>query len=88
MRLICWFWVVDDVDLLSYNNMNMPLVHNTISNLQLLFDECELGLWISRGALSAAKSHQTAIDFQWTKDEWVYKSITQLPAVLTMQHLY
>jgi len=81
------FGFVDNVDLHLKNNMTMPLVHNTINILQLLLDEWELDLWISRGTLSAAKSHWTAIDFKWIKEKWVYKSITLLLAVLTMQDM-
>jgi len=73
------------VDLLSVSNQKDTSLESTLGNLQLLLNKWEAGLRISGGALSASKSHWTAIDFQWVKSWWVYKNIDQLPAQLFMQ---
>lgn len=79
------FGFVDDVDLVATTNTKQLNSNDTISLLQQTVDLWELGLRTSGGALSAAKSRWTLIDFKWDNGSWAYKSSKEQPATLTMQ---
>ncbi len=79
------FGFVDDVDLITADNMTSIPHTEILSQMQTNLDLWEQGLRTSGGALSADKSQWTFIDFSWKNGYWVYMPQSQLPGQLLMQ---
>jgi len=78
------FGFVDDVDLITTDNVVSQTPACILCQLQQTLDLWEMGLRTSGGALSAKKSQWTFIDFAWKKGKWVYKPTIELPGTLFM----
>jgi len=75
---------MDDVDLLMADNTQSWDAQLTTESMQLCLDRWEYGLRASGGALSAAKSWWTLIDFDWEGTKWCYSTENMKPANLYM----
>ena len=76
---------VDDVDLVAATNVETLTGNQITGRLQATVNQWESRLCISGGALSAAKSRWTLVDFKWKNGKATYKAIQESPATLTIQ---
>jgi len=81
------FGFVDDVNLVIADNQKQSTSLDVTHSLQKTLDLWETGLQTSRGALSAAKSHWTLIDFGWKNGVWSYLPINKLDGQLLMNNV-
>jgi len=78
------FGFVDDVDLVVADSLHPTTSSQIVSKLQQTLDLWEKGLCTSGGALSAAKSRWTLMDFGWKQGKWFYRSVSDAPGQLFM----
>jgi hypothetical protein len=77
---------VDDTDLIHNGQRSTP-PGQVFDEMQSMLDHWEGGLRATGGALVPSKSYWYGIDFKWNsrKHKWEYKSIQELPGVLTLK---
>jgi len=78
------FGFVDDVDLVAANSSIATTPSQIVNTLQKTLDLWEKGLRTSGGALSAAKSRWSLMDFGWKNGKWFYRSVSDVPGCLFM----
>jgi len=78
------FGFVDDVDLVAANSSIATTPSQIVTTLQQTLDLWEKGLRTSGGALSAAKSRWSLMDFGWKNGKWFYRSVSDVPGRLFM----
>jgi len=78
------FGFVDDVDLVAANSSIATTPSQIVNTLQKTLDLWEKGLRTSGGALSAAKSRWSLMDFGWKNGKWFYRSVSDVPGRLFM----
>ena len=79
------FAFVDDIFIINVAPSVNTRGEELLKQQQHVVDTWEGTLRVTRGALRLDKTYWYMIDYQYTGNRWIYRSINQLPGELTVK---